>query len=205
MLLCAITNRKLLGDDESSRRAALVHRTQIWARDGIPFILIREKDLPLPDLQSLASEIAAVVHAEGGKTRLLLSAPPQLALAANADGIHLSSGIGLPGITAAEQAYRRAGREPLVSVSCHNPDDIRQARGASLLLFAPVFEKVTETRTLPGQGLVPLRQACQAAGDIPVLALGGITASNARVCVDAGAAGIAAIRLFLTGAWHALR
>jgi thiamine-phosphate pyrophosphorylase len=67
------------------------------------------------------------------------------------------------------------------------------ANGADFAVFAPVFEK----KDAPGArsaGLGALREACRAA--IPVLALGGITLENARSCFDAGAAGIAAIRLF---------
>jgi thiamine-phosphate pyrophosphorylase len=67
------------------------------------------------------------------------------------------------------------------------------ANGADLALFAPVFEKKDAPTTLP-TGLESLRQACLA--KIPVLALGGITLQNAQSCLRAGAAGIAAIRLF---------
>ena len=48
-----------------------------------------------------------------------------------------------------------------------------------------------------GTGLDLLRAACAAAAPIPVLALGGITRAKTEACLDAGAAGIAAIRLFL--------
>ena len=57
-------------------------------------------------------------------------------------------------------------------------------------MFGPVFEK---GKTQPA-GLDGLHQACQY--KLPVLALGGVTLANARACLDAGAAGIAGIRLF---------
>jgi thiamine monophosphate synthase len=56
-----------------------------------------------------------------------------------------------------------------------------------------VFEKKDSANSKPA-GLAALREACKA--EIPVLALGGITLSNAHSCLEAGAAGIAAIRLF---------
>jgi thiamine-phosphate pyrophosphorylase len=90
--------------------------------------------------------------------------------------------------------------KPLISVSCHSADEVLRAAAnhATLAVFAPVFEKPTgEKQTAPGvspQGLQGLRQACLA--KIPVLALGGITLHNAESCLQAGAAGIAAIRLF---------
>ncbi|MFB3917884.1 MAG: thiamine phosphate synthase [Terriglobales bacterium] len=96
----------------------------------------------------------------------------------------------------------------IIAVSCHTPAEVRmaEAQGADFAVFAPVFGKTTFPQT-PGVGLAALRAACSGAaaaknvegvpaGRMPVLALGGITLENARACVDAGAAGIAAVRLF---------
>jgi thiamine-phosphate pyrophosphorylase len=121
-------------------------------------------------------------------------------LAVAADGVHLPAGD----ITANE--VRRIWQQSrlcstgapargTVSVSCHQPSDVEQAAiaGANLAVFAPVFEKRAVPRT-KAAGLEALRQACQY--KIPVLALGGVTLENAPSCLEAGAAGIAAIRLF---------
>jgi thiamine-phosphate pyrophosphorylase len=93
----------------------------------------------------------------------------------------------------------------------------------TLILFGPVFEKVIANNVVAeqalnlngdaedrapekslgdkiisaGTGLDLLRAACAAAAPIPVLALGGINRCNTDACLDAGAAGVAAIRLFL--------
>jgi thiamine-phosphate pyrophosphorylase len=88
--------------------------------------------------------------------------------------------------------------EAIVSVSCHTLDDVRRSLDADFLLFSPVFEKsVAGEHVTEGTGLELLREACLAAGRVPVLALGGITAENTNTCLEAGAAGIAGIRLFL--------
>jgi thiamine-phosphate pyrophosphorylase len=85
--------------------------------------------------------------------------------------------------------------DPLIAVSCHSAEEVIQAaaQAATFAVFAPVFEKKDVPGTEPA-GLTALHQACEA--NIPVLALGGITLANARSCLAAGAAGIAAIRLF---------
>ena len=77
-----------------------------------------------------------------------------------------------------------------------------------MALFAPVFGKTlrsTESNeSLPGVGLRELETACGAAGSMPVFALGGVTRENAAACIDAGAAGVAAIRLFHSNSWKTL-
>jgi thiamine-phosphate pyrophosphorylase len=80
----------------------------------------------------------------------------------------------------------------VIGVSCHSPEEVAQAaaNSASFAVFAPVFEK----KDAQPAGLNLLGEACKA--KIPVLALGGVTLSNAHSCLEAGAAGIAAIRLF---------
>ncbi len=105
---------------------------------------------------------------------------------------------------AAQQVYARTGREPVISAACHSAEEIRQAAGASLLLFSPIFEKVTEQGNTRGQGLVALRAAVDVAKPVPVLALGGVTEKNAAACIQNGAVGIAAIRLFLGDKWRGL-
>jgi len=96
------------------------------------------------------------------------------------------------------------GNEAVVSAACHSAEEIRQANGASMLLFSPVFEKVNGEAHLRGQGLAALRAAVDLASSVPVLALGGVTEKNAAACLQSGAAGVAAIRLFLGDAWREL-
>jgi thiamine-phosphate pyrophosphorylase len=67
--------------------------------------------------------------------------------------------------------------------------------GANYIFFGPVFATPSKAAFGPPQGVKRLREVC-AAVEIPVLAIGGINLENARACIDAGAAGVAAIRLF---------
>ncbi|HTD96823.1 MAG TPA: thiamine phosphate synthase, partial [Edaphobacter sp.] len=88
---------------------------------------------------------------------------------------------------------------PLITISCHTLAEVERARQnhVDAILFAPIFDKTVAGRPLsPGLGLDALRSACAAAGPPPVYALGGVTLQNAPACLEAGAAGIAGIRLF---------
>ncbi len=205
MLLYAISNRKLLAGDDAAQQERLVELAAAWARGGVETIQVREKDLPLNEVGPLAARIVEVVRGTGSATRVLVNGPAQVALDAGADGVHLRSGMGTAAVRAAHQVYDRAGREAIVSVACHSPEEIRDAAGASMLLFSPIFEKVTEPPSPRGQGLGALRAAVELAAPIPVFALGGVTERNAAACVQAGAAGIAAIRLFLGEGWKGLK
>jgi thiamine-phosphate pyrophosphorylase len=202
-LLYYITDRSAFPGDELSRRRRLLEKIAEAARAGVDYIQVREKDLATRDLESLAGEAVGVVR-ESGKlttgnrqlgTALLINSRSDVALAVGADGVHLpSQDVSPQEVRAVWDGPRGAGtaRDPLIAVSCHSPSDVAQAAAASatFAVLAPVFEKKGASPT----GLAILEQACQA--NIPVLALGGVTRENARSCLDAGAAGIAAIRLF---------
>ena len=97
---------------------------------------------------------------------------------------------------------RQAFRHALISLPCHNLDEVETARKehADLILFSPIFEKLP----VPPLGLAVLARACAAAQGIPVLALGGVNAANAPQCVASGAAGVAGIRLFAGDEWRQL-
>jgi thiamine-phosphate pyrophosphorylase len=200
MLRYAITSRALYLGDELQRQAALLREASRWVADGIDIIQLREKDLPAADIAALAREILLAIAATTSPTKLLINSRPDIAIATGAHGVHLTSDQDELTPTQIRNLYVSANRPaPTVTISCHTLEEVRRARinQADAILFAPVFEKIVAGKIVtPGQGIDQLRAACRAAAPIPVYALGGITRENASTCLDAGAAGIAGIRLF---------
>jgi len=174
MIRCYVTDRRQ-GDLLVSVKAA-VH-------DGVEIIQVREKDLDARPLFELVCRIRDA--AAGSGTKVLVNDRLDVALAAGVDGVHLP-GHGLP--TARIRPFvKTLGR------SIHSADEGIHAErdGADFVVFGPIFES-------PGKkpvGIDALR-AVTAVVKIPVLAIGGITHENTALVVEAGAAGIAAIRLF---------
>ena len=202
MLLYAITDRTLFATPD-----ALVEQAALWAQGGVDFVQIREKDLASADLTTLAAKIVSAVRLTGSGARVLLNGSAEMAAASGCDGVHLTADMPSSAIAEARAVMSEAVADPVISFSCHTLSDIKVVRdhGASLSVFAPVFEKQSGTETIPGQGLDVLAAACRIAGPMPVFALGGVTAGNARDCIRAGAAGVAAIRLFASGDWRTLQ
>ncbi len=176
---------------------AFIARCTRLACDGLALLLVREKHLPAAALTALTRSLRHAIRsaAPGAPTRILVSGRADIALAAGADGVHLSAA---PGELTPTQV-RTVMPKALVSVSCHTLDEVRRARDhqASLALFAPVFGKrIHGLAVTPAAGLEALQAACRAAQPMPVFALGGVTAANAPHCLAAGAAGVAGIRMF---------
>jgi thiamine-phosphate pyrophosphorylase len=202
-VLYYITDRSAFPGTETRRRLHLLLKIAEAARAGVNYIQLREKDMHARELELLAGDAIKAIRDNSTSTRLLINSRTDIALAAAADGVHLRSHDLSPGdVRVVVRACKSTESEPnapaspfLIAVSCHNADDVSAAAhaGADFAVFAPVFEKKNSPRARP-TGLTALAHACQ--GSIPVLALGGITLQNARACLDAGAAGIAAIRLF---------
>jgi thiamine-phosphate pyrophosphorylase len=178
---------------------AAIDRAHRWAREGVQFVQLREKHLAAGELVKLATALRTALRTSG-ETKLLVNARADVAVAAGADGVHLTSRAGELTSEQVRQVFRTAGAAlPVVSVSCHTVDEVRRAiaDGVDLILFGPVFEKrVAGAVVAEGVGLEDLRAACAAAQGTPVLALGGITWPRSKLCIQAGAAGMAAIRLF---------
>ena len=201
MLLFYITDRTQFLGDENARQRALLAKIAEATRCGVEFIQLREKDLCTRELEALTRAAMRVVREnlptgrekrEAG-TRLLINSRSDVAIACWADGVHLRSDDISP--VEVREIWAKAGYSALISVSCHSAADVARASsaGADYAVFAPVFGKKDVPQTIPA-GLDGLRETCRQ--KIPVFALGGITLGNAGACVDTGAAGIAAIRLF---------
>ena len=221
MQLYAITNRRLWPGGERECYAALLRQAAQWVAGGVNYIQLREKDLPAPALEDLAGALVQARDAASlppRRTRILINVefvdkdPEEarrgweIAARAGADGVHLPSSLWLAARELRSASW--SGPEaPLVSVACHSAEQARRASqaGASLALFAPVFEKpLGGDQALGGVGLPALQAACEAAGAIPIFALGGVSIANASQCVAAGAAGVAGIRLFAGERWKQL-
>ena len=197
MLLYYITDRKQFPGSESERRECLLKKIAEAARAGIDYVQLREKDLPARELESLAQEAAQAIRDSRSRTRLLINSRTDIALAAQADGVHLTSNDISP--FDVRKIWRAAQKphEPIIGVSCHNEAEVIEAKraAADFVVFGPVFEK--RASELSPVGMDQLRKVCR--HQIPVIALGGVTLENARLCVEAGASGVAGIRLFQEG------
>jgi thiamine-phosphate pyrophosphorylase len=197
MLRYAITSRTLFPGDERQQQAQLIEQTARWASSGIGLIQLREKDLPAADIAVLARRILKNLPAT---TKLLINSRADIAVAVGAQGVHLTAAPGELTPDQVRHLYVTANLPPpVITVSCHTLAEVAQARDnrVDAILFAPVFGKSVAGQIVSaGQGLDQLRAACTTAAPTPVYALGGITLENAPTCLQAGAAGIAGIRLF---------
>jgi thiamine-phosphate pyrophosphorylase len=174
MIRCYVTDR---------RDGNLLSHVNVAIRDGVEMIQVREKDLEPRELYDLVCRIRDA--AAGTSTRILVNDRLDVALAANVDGVHLPSN-GLP-VARVRPLVR------LLGCSTHTLDDALQAErdGADFIVFGPIFETPGKTPV----GVEALRDITSRVR-IPVLAIGGITLENTNQVLGAGAAGIAAIRLF---------
>jgi thiamine-phosphate pyrophosphorylase len=172
-----ITDRKAVG---GFRPLLDVIRDQMHL--GVDFIQIREKDLAARELFNFTLAVLEVRAHEinpHARPKILINSRADVARATGADGVHLPSAAPretLPGL--------------LIGRSCHTLDEVRTAQ-ADFVTFGPVFSSPGKA---PATDLDALAEACRCGKAI--FALGGVTWENAANCMQAGAAGIAGIRLF---------
>ena len=179
----------------SERRVGVLENIRRAAMARVDFVQIREKDVLAGELLKMAREAVGIAGSPG-EPRVIVNDRLDVALAARASGVHLGE-ESAPAAKVIE--WCRAGGAPkefLVGVSCHSIDQARdaEAAGASYVFFGPVFDTPAKRSFGPPQGVERLEKACSAV-KIPVIAIGGVSESNAADCIHAGAAGIAAIRL----------
>ncbi len=158
---------------------------------GISMAQIREKNLTARQLFELSAAAAAIV--KNSETKLVINDRADIALAAGAAGVHLTS-HSLP----ASVIRKNFPAEFIIGVSTHSLETAVAAKeqSADFVTFGPVFP--TQSKIIYGepQGVEKLGEAVRALQGFPVFALGGINGSNYREAVQAGAAGIAGISWF---------
>jgi thiamine-phosphate diphosphorylase len=187
-ILCLVTDRR-------SSRAPLPEAVAAAVAAGVDWVQIREKDLAGAALLALCEEVAAAARAAKTAVRVLVNRRCDVALAAALDGVHLGFDGAPPGA-----ARRLLGAGRLLGASTHRPGELDAAarEPLSYAQLAPIFPPLSKAPAGPALGLAALRDAARA--ELPLLAQGGVDASNAAACIQAGAAGVCVTGAILSAA-----
>lgn len=152
---------------------------------GIRGVQLREKDLEGGALYALAERLRVLTRRYDA--RLLVNDRIDVALAVEADGVHLGHDS-FP----VETARSLLGPGRPIGVSTHSEEEIAAAQAADFIVFGPVYATPSKAAYGAPQGLEKLRRAV-VQSTVPVLAIGGITATHVPEIIEAGAQGVALI------------
>lgn len=193
-LLCYVTDQDALSASPIESHTLLLEKVKAAAAAGVDWIQIREKHLSGRELADLVQQALQVAPAP---CRILVNDRLDVAWAVRAAGVHLTEES--ISVADARKFVRELGLPSsfLVGASTHSLDSARAAAdsGADYVIFGPVFATPSKAGYGAPQGIERLAAVCLSVS-ISVIAIGGITPKNAAECRAAGAAGIAAIRLF---------
>jgi thiamine-phosphate pyrophosphorylase len=170
----------------------LVARAANAVRAGVDVIQVRERDLPDRQLAALVRRV--VEAAAGSRTRVLVNDRADIAIVAGAAGVHLRGDS-----PSASRVREIAPDGFIIGRSVHSLADVDAAvadGGCDYLTFGTVFPSEGKAEGHPVAGLDALREVC-ARAPLPVIAIGGITGERVAAVRDAGAAGFAAVGLFM--------
>ena len=168
---------------------ALVELTEHASRAGVDLIQVREGDL---DARTLAILVRRVVSATSGTdARVIVNERLDVALACGAAGVHLPE-RGLPG----DRVRSVVPPDFLIGRSLHDTQAIR-SEYEDYLVFGSIFATRSKPAGHAVQGAAGLKAAVGVAAGTPVIAIGGIGLEQLPELARTGAAGIAAVDLFL--------
>jgi thiamine-phosphate pyrophosphorylase len=190
-----VTDRRRLAPDARTPAAEVLalERFLDEALDaGVDAIQIRERDLEARILRELAARIVARAT---GRAVVLVNDRVDVALASGAAGVHLRADS-----APTDDVRRMAPGGWTIGRSAHSPEEAGGALGADYVLFGTVFPSDSKPG-VDGAGVARLQEAAAASHD-PVIAIGGITPERAAQARAAGAAGVAAIGVFLPPGRH---
>ena len=181
--LCLVTDRRLCQD------APLTEKVAQAVQGGVDIVQLREKDLPGRPLLEIAMKLKEAIN---GKALLIVNERVDVALLADADGVHLGETALTP-----SQARSLSEAPIIIGRSVHDYDGAIEAQrqGADYLIAGSVYATSSHPGQAP-QGL-QLLQNLPSELSIPTLGIGGINVQNAPAVIHAGASGVAVISAIL--------
>ncbi|HEX6015948.1 MAG TPA: thiamine phosphate synthase [Geminicoccaceae bacterium] len=154
---------------------------------GVTMVQLRDDKTPTPELIELAQRLKGILAPAG--VPLVVNNRLDVALGADADGLHVGQADTPPA-----EARARLGPDPILGLSVTDPAQLAAVDSALVhyLGVGPIFATSTKPDAAPAMGLSGLA-ATRAGTALPIIAIGGIDATNAAAVIRAGADGIAAV------------
>jgi thiamine-phosphate pyrophosphorylase len=154
---------------------------------GVRAIQLRERDLSSRDLLRLAQEVRQLTTAS--EAQLLINDRVDVAMTLDGVGVHLRANS-LPVAT----ARKILGEQRLIGISTHSVEEVvrADAEGADYVVLGPIYE--TPSKTIYGAplGVRTLEEACRLVR-VPIIGIGGVTATRVEEIRRAGAFGVAVV------------
>ncbi|ABN06452.1 thiamine-phosphate pyrophosphorylase [Methanocorpusculum labreanum Z] len=160
---------------------------------NVQYLQLREKSLSDREILKAADEIMQVTNGTG--TKFILNDRADLAFICGADGLHL----GQDDISLCD-AKKICGEKVFrFGLSTHNLEQVKEAvqLKPDYIGFGPIFTTPTKAKPDPVVGTEMIPEAVKLAGDIPVVAIGGIDGENLISVLDAGARNVCMVRYFM--------
>ncbi len=189
-LIYFITQGKTTDQNCAEKRVSVLDLIKVAVETKIPLVQIREKQLSARNVFELASEAAKI--AKNSDTKILVNDRADIAIAAKADGVHLTANS-----ISVREIRRSFPKNLIVGASVHSLEEADDAKrfGADFAVFGPVFQ--TPGKGVP-KGVNALHEICERLKPFPIIGIGGVDESNYREILRI-ANGFAAIR-FLNSA-----
>lgn len=181
--------------DDSAPDISLVEQFVQFVDAGAEIVQLRAKRSTSAEIFAAASEMLKLTRRQNVK--LIINDRVDIALAVGADGVHLGQTDLSP-----IEARRLLGDAAIIGYSTHNVDQLSSAIKMPIdyIAIGPIFPTETKSDTDPIVGLDMVRQARSIVGDMPLIAIGGISTDNAASVIAAGADSIAVISTLLSEA-----
>ncbi len=179
--LYLVTDRKLTGS------RTLEEIVEEACAAGVRAVQLRERDLDARELFDLARRIHTITAKH--EAFLFINDRIDVALAVGVEGVHLRE-TSLP----VAEARKITGPDMLLGTSIHSPESAVTAyrQGADFLVYGTIFDTHSKPDLQETAGVQSIFRVTQNI-PIPVFAIGGITPDRTRMCIEAGAHGVAVI------------
>ncbi len=169
-LIYLITEGKLTSQNFSKKKKQVIDIVELAVKSQINFIQIREKNLSAELVFKLTKETVEI--AKNAKTKILVNERFDIAIAAKADGVHLTSKA-IP----VNIVKKNVPNSFLIGVSAHTVSDIKiaQSEGADFVTLSPIFTTINKGKP---KGINQLAKISKQFFPFPIIALGGINEIN---------------------------